>query len=289
MNHAPLSAPLGSSDAYLLDLMRQRNVAAVPVVSAEGVFRKLVHLSDLRPEVPSFDVADFAFAVIMAGGEGTRLRPITQTIPKPMVEVGGMPLIERQVDRLASFGVTRVYIAVNYLSHVIEEHFGDGSRFGIEIRYLREQEKLGTAGALALIQEVPERPVVVMNGDILTNSDFASLSVFHDAHAADVTVAAIDYKISIPFGVIECDGATVRGIAEKPSQRFLCNAGIYSVSPRSLALVPANRRYNMTDLIADSISRRWTVAVYPVHEYWSDIGTVADLEKARAFFAREKS
>ncbi len=287
MNASPLVAEEGAPTGYLLDLMRKRNVMALPIVDGEGRFNRLVHLIDLEHNEPlNLIAAEFDFAVIMAGGEGTRLRPLTATIPKPMVDIGGMPLLERQIESLAKAGLKRVYLSVNYLSHVIEEHFGDGAGFGLEIRYLREQEKLGTAGALALLPEKPSRPIVVMNGDILTTSDFGSLYAFHRAHAAQVTVAAVDYRIDIPYGVINTEGAFATGLVEKPSQRFLCNAGIYAVSPQALNLLQGTGHLNMTDIIDSCLVRDMPVAVFPVHEYWSDIGTPDDLEKARAFFAQ---
>jgi NDP-sugar pyrophosphorylase family protein len=287
MNSAPRTAPVGSSDRALLAIMREAKIAAVPLVDVDGRFVSLVHLSDLAPDEPEADRASFAFAVVMAGGEGQRLRPITEKIPKPMVDIGGAPLLERLVRRLAKAGVTRIYLAVNYLGEVIERHFGDGSAFGIDIRYLREKEKLGTGGALRLLPEVPGGPILVMNGDILTNSNFASLHAFHVSHHADVTVAAIDYHINIPFGVIENRGHQLVGLTEKPSQHFLCNAGIYVLSPEALGLVAGDGPVNMTDLVARCVATQRQVAVFPVHEYWSDIGTADDLDNARRVFARQ--
>lgn len=285
MNRNPLCAPSGSSDGYLLDIMRRGNIMAVPLVDDNGRFVNLVHLTDLLPAEEPRGVTNFAFAVIMAGGEGMRLRPITENIPKPMVDIGGVPLLEHQIQRLAKAGLKRVYLSVNYLSHIIEEYFGDGSSFGLEIRYLREREKLGTGGALSLLPERPDSPIVVMNGDILTTSDFGSLNAFHHTHSAEVTVAAVDYRINIPFGVIHNEGPYVIGLAEKPSQCFLCNAGIYVVSPTALELVPHGRPFNMTDLIDACLVEKRPVAIFPVHEYWSDIGTHADLDKARSLFS----
>ena len=249
MNSSPLVAEEGAPAGYLLDLMRKRNVLALPIVDAKGRFKRLIHLIDLEHHEPVTPIAaEFDFAVIMAGGEGTRLRPLTATIPKPMVDIGGTPLLERQIESLAKAGLKRVYLSVNYLSHVIEQHFGDGAGFGVEIRYLREQEKLGTAGALALLPE--------------------------------------NYRVSIPYGVINTEGVFATGLVEKPSQRFLCNAGIYAVSPQALNLLKGTGHMNMTDIIDSCLVRDMPVAVFPVHEYWSDIGTPDDLEKARAFFAQ---
>jgi dTDP-glucose pyrophosphorylase len=285
MNPMPVTAQMGSPAGYMLDLMRRANVMALPLVDQAGCFQRLVHLLDLeQAETRDNTVPGFAFAVIMAGGEGTRLRPLTETIPKPMVDIGGMPLLERQIQRLAGAGLKRVYISVNYLSHIIEEHFGDGTRFGVEIHYLREQEKLGTAGALSLLPEHPDAPIIVMNGDILTTSDFGSLFAFHQNHGAHVTVAAVDYRVNIPYGVIRTDGPFVTGLVEKPSQRYLCNAGIYAVSPEALNLLQGAKHCNMTDIIDACLACNLPVAVFPVHEYWSDIGTPDDLDKARALF-----
>ena len=285
MNRDPVSAQDGSPEMYLLDLMRGGNIMAVPLLDDQGRFLRLVHLTDLAPNDESGDASGFEFAVIMAGGEGMRLRPITERIPKSMVDIGGVPLLERQIHRLAKAGLERIYISVNYLSHLIEDHFGNGSDFGLEILYLREHEKLGTAGALSLLPERPTRPIMVMNGDILTTSDFASLQSFHMNHGAQITVAAVDYKVSIPFGVIRAEGPYVTALTEKPSQRFLCNAGIYAVSPEALDLLPKEQYCNMTDLVETCLSAECSVAVFPVHEYWSDIGTPADLEKARNLFS----
>jgi dTDP-glucose pyrophosphorylase len=284
MNDKPISALAGSSNSYLLDIMRRGNIMAVPLIDDAGRFVRLVHLTDLVPAEEVHDKAEFAFAVIMAGGEGMRLRPITDEIPKPMVDIGGVPLLERQIQRLAKAGLTRVYLSVNYLSNVIEDHFGDGSCFGLEIRYLREQEKLGTGGALALLPERPAAPIVVMNGDILTTSDFSSLNAFHCSHAAEITVAAVEYCVNIPFGVVQNSGPSVTGLIEKPSQRFLCNAGIYALAPSVLEQLPQGA-FNMTDLIGRCLAVGKPVAVFPVHEYWSDIGTPADLDKARSLFS----
>lgn len=285
MNLNPITAELGFADGYIKDLLRQGNVAGLPLIDSDGKYLRLLHLIDLVHD-DSFPDVDFgfSFAVIMAGGEGTRLRPLTETIPKPMVKVGGVPLIERQIHRLMKVGIRRIYISVNYLGHIIEEYFGDGHEFGAEIHYLREQEKLGTAGSLTLLPECPSNPIIVMNGDILTTSDFDSFFTFHKKHCAKITMAAVDHRVNIPYGVIRAEGPFVKGLVEKPSERFLCNAGIYALSPEVLNLLPAGHFNNMTDLIDICLENQQLVAVFPVHEYWNDIGTPDDLEKARIHF-----
>lgn len=282
----PRVVGVGASDSQILDVMRQGNVMSVPRVDAEGRFLELLHLWDIDPEAARTQHArGFAAAVIMAGGMGTRLRPVTRDIPKPMVEIAGVPLLERLVRRLAAAGLRRVVVSVNYLGHVIEEHLGDGRQFGLSIEYLRETVAMGTAGALSLLPSLPDGPILVMNGDILTTSDFGSLYDFHESHRADMTVAAIEYRVEIPYGVLDTDGSRVTGLTEKPSQRFLCNAGIYSLSPHLLAEIP-NRFYNMTDLLQTQIDKGGRVVLFPIHEFWSDIGTPTDLEQARASFGQ---
>ncbi len=283
MNLEPVIAQMDSPEGYMLDLMKRANVLSLPVVDSNGRFERLVHLTDLNASEEQNQARGFAAAVIMAGGEGIRLRPLTHTIPKPMVQIGGIPLLERQVCRLAAAGVKRCFISVNYLSHIIEDHFGDGARLGIAIEYLYEKDKMGTAGALSLLPDAPDGPLLVMNGDIFTTSDFGSLYNYHTNNFAFVTVAAVDYRVQIPYGVIRAEGHRVSALEEKPSQRFLCNAGIYAVAPEAIAMIPSGF-YNMTDLIRDCLSTGRSVSVFPVHEYWSDIGTPDDLEKARAAF-----
>lgn len=284
MNRDPITADENMSATYILDLMRRGNVLAIPLVDKNRRYVRVVHISDIDPTETVAAHSAYEFAVIMAGGEGMRLRPLTETIPKPMIEVGGIPLIEHQIRNLARAGLRKAFIAVNYLSHVIEDHFGDGARFGIEIDYIRETQKLGTAGALSLLPAQPQSPIVVMNGDILTKADFSHLHDFHVSHQALITVAAVDYRVNIPYGVIQTSGPYVEKLVEKPSQRFLCNAGIYALSPESLALMPAGAHWNMTDLIESALHVGQRVAVFPIHEYWSDIGTPGDLERARSLF-----
>jgi NDP-sugar pyrophosphorylase family protein len=181
--------------------------------------------------------------------------------------------------------ITQIYISINYLGEVIEDYFGNGRKFGVDIYYLHEKEKLGTAGALSLLPELDHlKPILVMNGDILTNSDFINLFNFHEDYQSDITVAATDYHIEIPYGVIQYSGVRITSIQEKPSQRFFCNAGIYVLSPQVIKKIPANKFFNMTDVIEQCLDDEGNVSVFPLHEYWTDIGTHKDLEDARNEF-----
>lgn len=291
MNPKPITAEPESSEEYIRDLIQRANVQALPLVASDGKYLRLVHLTDLANQSDEIEALTpgFSFAVVMAGGEGTRLRPLTEVIPKPMVEIGGIPLLARQIQRLSKVGIKRIYISVNYLSHVIEDYFRDGFDFGVEIRYLREKGKLGTAGALGLLPEVPDGPIIVMNGDLLTTFNFESFNTFHRSQGAAITVAAIDHRVDIPYGVIRANGSFVTEIVEKPSERFLCNAGIYALSPAALKLLPNGAHSDMTDLIATALGVNLLIAVFPIHEYWSDIGTAEDLEKARLHFSKAEN
>ena len=287
MNTSPITAFDGATKSFFLNQMKKRNVLGIPVLDKKGRFIHIKHLNDLdREEAKHLSEKTFEFAVIMAGGEGNRLRPLTNHIPKPMVKVDGVPLIERQVEKLVNADVKIIYISVNYLGEMIEQHFGDGAKYGTEIRYLREEDKLGTAGSLSLITEKPTGPVIVMNGDILTTSDFKSLYDFHCSNDSRITIAAIDYRVEIPYGVLQSEGVYVKALKEKPSQQFLCNAGIYVLSPTIIKLIGKPELLNMTDIIENCLKSGIPITVFPIHEYWSDIGTPEDLKKAREYISK---
>jgi len=282
MNIHPITAHEGATDTVLVQLLQQHNLEAIPIVDETGHLCRIAHIDELIPGDAPGGGEGFYAAVIMAGGQGHRLRPLTDNVPKPMVDIGGVPLIERQIWRLARAGVRRIFVSINYLGSLIEEHLGDGSAYGTSITYLREKAKLGTAGALALLPEAPTGPILVLNGDILTTSAFRNFLSFHDNHQAAITIGAITHRVQIPYGVIRYDGVNATALVEKPTQAFFCNAGIYVVSPEILRYVPELALYNMTDLIHRCMAEGNSVVVFPIHEYWSDIGTLHDLEKARA-------
>ena len=288
MNPNPITATQGTASELLIDLMRIHNVVAIPIVSKDLTYCDLIHLRDLSfqdsEDLPAS--SDFDFAVIMAGGEGARLKPLTNKTPKPMLELGGVPLLERQITRLREAGIHNIYIAVNYLGNVIEEYFKDGSSFNVKIEYIREKKKYGTAGALSLLPVRPTKPILVMNGDVYTSINFEALSTFHISESAFATVAAVGYTVRIPYGVIRTTGSHVSKIMEKPSEYFLCNAGIYVLSPNALERIPQQREFNMTDFLILCIDENLPVSVFPIHEVWADIGTPDELDKARNDFIR---
>ncbi|MBT6231575.1 MAG: NTP transferase domain-containing protein [Candidatus Scalindua sp.] len=286
MNYSPVIASVNASDNSLRKLLDKNNIRSLPLVDANDCYVRTFHEMEFFSDTSEAQTEKtFSAAIIMAGGEGTRLRPFTENLPKPMIEINGIPLLERQVRCLAKMGMTTIYISVNYLSEIIKEHFGDGSNFGVVISYLDEDKKLGTAGALSLLPELEKsQSIIVMNGDILITSDFVNLFHFHKEHDSMITVSAINYHVEIPYGVIDFKGVEVKALLEKPSQTFFCNAGIYALSIDVLKDIPADTFWNMTDLIDKCLLNKNKVTVFPVHEYWSDIGTPADLEKARKEF-----
>ena len=283
MNHHPVVLEVDVPHNIIKKIFIKNNIRSIPLVDHNNKYVRTLYDTELyQKNTPSSIEKTFTAAVIMAGGEGTRLRPLTEKTPKPMLEINGIPLLERQIRALEKSGVKTIYISINYLGQIIKDHFLDGSRFGVTIHYLQEDKKLGTAGALSLLPPLDQNgSLLLMNGDIFTKSDFVNLYHFHKEHNSAITMSAIDYNVNIPYGVIESDAAKVVGLKEKPSQRFFCNAGIYAISIDILHKVPKEKFWNMTDFVELCIAAKDSVSVFPLHEYWSDIGTVDDLEKAQ--------
>jgi dTDP-glucose pyrophosphorylase len=269
----PLTASSGTTPADLVVLMRRYDVRQIPLVDATGCVVDIALLEELiDAEGPPLR------AVIMAGGFGTRLGELTSETPKPMLPIGDRPLLERIVEQLRDAGIRHVNLTTHYRAEAIASHFGDGSDFGVQIDYVSEEEPLGTAGALGLVEA--DGPVLVMNGDILTGVDFRALHRFHAEQEADMTVAVRPYELRVPFGIVDLDGVHVRGFSEKPFVRGLVNAGIYLIAPEALATVPAGQRYEMPQLIEELVGAGRRVVGFPLREYWLDIGQLADYERA---------
>jgi dTDP-glucose pyrophosphorylase/CBS domain-containing protein len=271
----PVTAPLGTGSGELLCLMRTHSVRQVPLVDEEGRVAGLMTMADLIP-AQSCTLE----AVIMAGGQGSRLRPMTETLPKPMLPVGEKPLMEHIVEQLKEAGIQRVSVATHYLPEKIKEHFGDGSGFGVEFNYVNEDRPLGTAGALGLM-EPPKETLLVINGDILTKVDFQAMQDFHREQDALITVAVRKFEMSVPYGVVEGEGGFVTKLEEKPSLGFFVNAGIYLLEPDCFRYLPAGRRMDMTELIQALLAEGERVASFPIHEYWLDIGRHDDYLRAQ--------
>lgn len=257
-------------------IMRQKDLKRIPILDDAG---RVVDLRIL--EEMALPVRD-NWVVLMAGGLGTRLHPLTLDCPKPLLQVGDRPLLETIIEKFVSYGFRNFFISVNYMADMIEDCIRDGSRWGVRIQYLREREKLGTAGPLSLLPERPRLPVIVMNGDVLTTLKLPHLLAFHDEHRASGTMCVREYSFQVPYGVIETNQHIFQGITEKPVVRYLVNAGIYVLSPEAIDLVPPNAFYNMPDLFTALVANDMHSVVFPIPEYWMDIGLIDDFRRANA-------
>jgi dTDP-glucose pyrophosphorylase/CBS domain-containing protein len=271
----PVMAPADGDPESFLKIMQDRSVRQVPLLDAEGAVVDIVILSDYLPQV-----AKTFRAVVMAGGQGMRLRPLTEDTPKPMLPVGGRPVMERIVEQLRDVGVKHIHVSTHFQAEKIMQHFGKGESFGVEIEYVNEEVPLGTGGALGLM-DTPTEPVLVINGDVLTQVDFQSMFTFHQDHRADMTVGVRRYEMQVPYGVVDCEGAHIKALREKPQLSFFVNAGIYLLEPTVFRHIPGHRHMQMTDLIQTLIERGMSVISFPICEYWLDIGQHADYEQAQ--------
>lgn len=224
------------------------------------------------------------WVIIMAGGLGTRLAELTRDTPKPMLKVGSRPLLETIIRSYTEQGFRRFYLAVNYKAEQIEAHFGDGSALGVDIRYLREEQRMGTAGALSLLPERPESPFIVTNADLLTNEDYAQMMDRHLESGAHATMAVRQYEMQVPFGVVRLKNGSIERIEEKPVQRFIVSAGIYALSPQALDLVPRDQFFDMPTLFDTMLQASMVTRVHQIDGYWLDIGRLPDFERANSDF-----
>jgi len=275
MNDTPVTAPPQVDRQDLLETMRSRRIHQLPLVDRNGRVVGVEVLDDLlTPESRPNPV------VLMAGGLGTRLRPLTEDTPKPLLKIGDRPILETILEGFISHGFHRFYLCVNYKSGMIEDYFGDGSDWDVDITYVHEEERLGTAGPLSLLPERPDQPFFVMNGDLLTKLNFAHLLDFHHDHESLATMCVREYDMQVPYGVIETDQHRMKGLKEKPVQQYFVNAGIYVLEPEALDYVPAGSFYDMPDLFEDILEDDRPATVFPIREYWQDIGRKEQFERA---------
>lgn len=260
----------------VMQLMRSNQLQQIPVVDEQQRVVGL-HLWNEITTAPSRD----NLMVIMAGGKGTRLMPHTENCPKPMVLVAGKPMLQHIIERSQQEGFNHFMVAINYLGHMIEEYFGDGSRFGVKIDYLREQASLGTVGALSLLAERPETSFVVTNGDIITDIRYGELLDFHIRHGATATMAVRVHEWQHPFGVVQISGVDIVGFEEKPIARTHINAGVYALSPDALDVLTYGEHCDMPTLFERIQAKFLRTVAYPMHEPWLDVGKPEDLKLAR--------
>jgi dTDP-glucose pyrophosphorylase len=284
VQHSPLVVPEDMSRELVLQLMTANKIQQIPVVNAQRQVVGLHLWEDITrpPERTNL-------MVIMAGGMGTRLRPHTENCPKPLLPVAGKPMLEHIIDRAKLEGFSRFVLAIHYLGHMIEEHFGNGNKLDVQINYLREQSPLGTAGALGLLKPKPDQAIVVTNGDVITDIRYGELLDFHLHHKAAATMAVRLHEWQHPFGVVQTQGIDIVGFEEKPVARSHINAGVYVISPDALRELGANVRCDMPTLFERlQLTGQRTVA-YPMHEPWLDVGRPADLVAARSLSANDLS
>lgn len=280
MNPLPTVAKDSDSVADIRRLMELRSLHQVPVVDDEYRVTRLVTLSGLlKPERIENAV------VLMAGGLGRRLGALTRNCPKPMLKIGGKPLLQTIVENFRAQGFYRFFLSVNYLSEVIKSHFGDGKSFGAEIQYIDEPVRLGTAGALGLLPQKPDLPLVVMNADLLTNMNFRQMLDFHEAQGSVATIGVREYTFQIPYGVIHADQSRLKSIQEKPTQRYFINAGAYVLDPAVVDLIKPGEPLDMPDLVEQILGQAGISSIYPIREYWLDVGRVEDFDRAEGDFA----
>jgi len=277
VNRAPVTAYASASREEVFEVMRLSGRSPIPLLDDDG---RVIGLESLSSLLKPRGLADH-IAVVMAGGRGTRLHPLTLDQPKPMLAVRGKPVLEIVLEHLKAYGFERVYVAVHFERQKIERYFGNGEALGLKIQYLREEVPLGTAGALGLLPEQPTRPFVVMNGDLLTHLNFESLLDHHERAGDRITMCVLPYETKIPYGVVKLDGARVVGMDEKPVFTSFVNAGIYVLSPEVLEMIRGTGRIDMTHVIEAALQRWGTVSSFPIHEYWLDIGQHEDYQRAR--------
>lgn len=275
MHLRPTVAQAGDDRRSVLATMRRLGLHQVPVVRADGILVGLEVVDDfLAPP------ARENWVVIMAGGLGKRLEQLTRDVPKPMLPVGSRPLLETIVRGFSAQGFKHFFFAVNYKAEQIEDHFADGSAFGVEVRYLRERQRLGTAGALSLLPQPPDQPIVVTNADLLTKEDFGHMLDQHAESGADATMAVRDYEMQVPFGVVNEHEGRIATICEKPVHRFTISAGMYVLSPQVLPLVPKDQYFDMPALFDSLLQKGMHARSHAIDGYWLDIGRLPDYERA---------
>jgi len=282
MNPNPTTGLMAEEEEIWQRTMRRHGLRHLPLLDAAGCVADLVRL-----EIPSEPLRRTP-VVIMAGGLGARLRPLTDEIPKPLLEVGSRPVLETILLNFAEQGFRDITLCINYRGDQIRDHFGDGSQWGLAISYVEETSRMGTAGALNLLETPPSETFVVMNGDLLTKVDFVRLLDFHERQGFAATVAMREYNYQIPYGVLEVDDEyRIQRIVEKPIERHYVNAGIYILDPASLELIPSGESYDMPTLLNALMERGRTVGSFPLRDYWIDIGRIEDLERASAEFSEK--
>lgn len=277
MNPHPATVSLNDSNPSVIARMKALTLRHLPVLDADARVVDLKILDNLLNKEKHENLV-----ILMAGGLGQRLGELTVSCPKPLLHLGGKPILQTIIESFEQAGFYKFFISLNYKAQMIEHHFGNGDSLNIQINYLKEDKKLGTAGALSLLPEKINEPIIVMNADLLTKINFQSLLDFHHSHNADATMCVTEYDFQVPFGVVKTKEVDIESIDEKPIHRCLVNAGIYVLNPDVLKFIPNNEVYQMTDLFEELVKRQFKAVTFPIREYWLDVGNPKDFTRADA-------
>jgi len=271
----PTVANINDTKEEIVNICTTKKIHQIPIVDDEGNLVGLEILDELISKKSKTNQV-----ILMVGGLGTRLRPLTENTPKPMLHVGGKPILQTIVERFVSYGFVNIVMCVGYKSGIIQDFFKDGNKFGAKIEYVIEEKRMGTAGALSLLPTKPIEPFFVMNGDLLTNVNFEHLLKFHNTNKAMATMCVREYDYQVPYGVVNVEEGKIVSIEEKPIQNFFVSAGIYMLDPKTIDLIPKNEYYDMPALFEQVIGRKENAISFPLREYWLDIGRIDEYEKA---------
>ena len=281
VHKSPSIASVGDTKESILKIALAKKLHKIPLVDELG---KLVGIEDIEDIIKP--VGKTNRVILMVGGLGTRLRPLTQDTPKPMLKVGNKPILQTIVEKFAEYGFVNITMCVNFNASIIRDYFGDGREFGVNIDYVLEEKRMGTAGALSLLKERPSEPFFVMNGDLLTNVNFEHIFNYHTLNKATATMCVREYDYEVPYGVVKMNDNKITAISEKPVQKFFVSAGIYMLSPEILDLIPQDEFYDMPTLFEKAIAQNKNVISFPIHEYWIDIGRLEEYQKANEEYAK---
>lgn len=279
MNPKPFYIRWDQSRDIAVSLMRNNKIRQIPVVDEDMCLVGLEIADELLQPPPRHNRV-----VLMAGGLGQRLHPLTESCPKPLLRVGGKPLLETIMESFIEQGFRYFYISVNYRADMIVEYFGDGSRWGGEIKYIHENQRLGTVGALSLLPETPREPLILMNGDILTKISYGQLLDFHKKNQSAATLCVKEHQSYLPYGVATIEQQRLKKLEEKPAQRYFINAGLYVLQPEVMHYIPPKTCFDMPDLFRVLLTQGKEIAAFPIREYWIDIGRFDDYERANHEF-----
>ena len=264
----------GEYEKDKLDFIKSKKIEIIPVLNEDGTLFRIINFNKIKTILP-------IDAVIMAGGVGSRLMPLTEDTPKPMLKIGNKPIMEYNIDLLKSYGVSHITLSVKYLAEIIEDYYKDGAERELNISYVTENEPLGTIGAVKQIEQFHNDYILVMNSDLLTNINLEAMFNELILNDADMIVATTDYQVKIPYGVVESNGNEITALKEKPTYTYYSNAGIYILKKSMVGLIPKNTHFNATDLLEKGIAENKKVLHYPINNYWLDIGKHIDFEKAQ--------